>query len=606
MVGRIPDQDIARVREATDLVSLVSERVVLKPKGRLWWGCCPFHGEKTPSFKIDPATQLWHCFGCGLGGDAFGFQMRIDNVDFGDAVRLLADRAHIEIHEESGGAPRGHKERLYAALAAASEYYHRVLTGSRDRGPTAARDYLANRGFGSAVAKRWNLGFAPGRGALVRHLTEHGFTHEELVSANLAIRGDDGRLKDRFYERVMFPITDLQGRTVGFGGRVVSKGEPKYLNTNDTPVFSKSANLYGISAAKGSITATGTAVVVEGYTDVIALHEAGVTSAVATLGTALTRQHVKLLGRFAKRVVYLFDGDEAGLRAADRAVEFVDASATPEAGLSRVSLDVSVIPGGLDPADYVAENSGEALRALIETAVPLLRFAIDRRLARWDLDRPEERVRALRDAAEVLAPVRGSVLAGDYAGYIADRLFVKVEQVLAVIPSRFATTERSAVPADSQPAPEEPVSLDPSQRVELDLVALLVREPRLRSRARELLDLSLVGDPRFRSILELLAEQPLGIDPSQLAGLLEQKIPGSASLLASVDPLEDSGARADILSEELIERLQEFGLERRIAVGKSRLKRPEGLSEQESDELFRSIAQLERELSQIRRRTSGA
>ncbi len=361
-MGRITDEDVARVRDATDLVALINERVLLKPKGRLFWGLCPFHGEKTPSFKVDPATQLWHCFGCGLGGDAFGFVMKIDNVEFPDAVRLLADRANIELVEAEGGVPRGKKERLYAALETATEYYHRVLTGSRDSAPAEAREYLAKRGFTSEVAKTWRLGFSPGRGALVKHLSERGFTVEEMVEANLALRPDAGPAKDRFYGRIMFPIADLQGRVVAFGGRVLDKGEPKYLNTNDTPVFRKSANMYGIDRAKGSMTSTGTSVVVEGYTDVIALHEAGLTNAVATLGTALTQQHVKLLGRFSRRVVYLFDGDEAGMRAADRAVEFVDRDVTTDAYASRVLLDVAMIPDGKDPADFVGVHGGEATR----------------------------------------------------------------------------------------------------------------------------------------------------------------------------------------------------------------------------------------------------
>ncbi len=376
--------------------------------------------------------------------------MKIDNVDFPDAVRLLADRASIELHEVEGGVPRGKKERLYAALEMAAEYYHRVLTGSRDKGPTEAREYLAARGFSSEVAKSWRLGYAPGRGALVRYLTERGFTADEMVDANLALRGDAGAAKDRFYERIMFPIGDLQGRVDAFGGRILGKGEPKYLNTNDTPVFHKSASMYGIDRAKAAMTSTGTGVVVEGYTDVIALHEAGVTNAVATLGTALTRQHVKLLGRFSKRVVYLFDGDEAGMRAADRAVEFIDMNVTTDAYASRVTLDVAVMPEGKDPADYVAANGVDATAEVIAGAVPLLRFAIDRRLSRWDLERPEERERALRDAVDVLAPIKDTETGREYAGYVAGQLFTEPRIVLA----RLAETRPSHATRDEQDASE--------------------------------------------------------------------------------------------------------------------------------------------------------
>ena len=325
-MARISDEDIRRVREAIDLVSLVSERVVLKQKGRLFWGCCPFHNEKSPSFKIDPDSQLWHCFGCGKGGDVFGYVMESEHLEFPEAVRALADRAHIDIKEVGGrGVPRSQRERMMLACKEAEDFYHLQLMRSRDAGPASARAYLHGRGFGSGPSKGWHLGYAPGRGSLVAHLQKQGYTRDELVGANLAyVSKKNGRLVDRFYERVMFPIHDLQGRTIAFGGRVIGKGEPKYLNTSDTPIFSKSHNMFGIDRAKNAIVTAHQAIVVEGYTDVIALHEAGITNAVATLGTALTAQHVKLLSRFANTIVYLFDGDAAGQKAADRASEFID------------------------------------------------------------------------------------------------------------------------------------------------------------------------------------------------------------------------------------------------------------------------------------------
>lgn len=606
-MGRITDEDIQRVRDATDLVSLIGERIVLKPKGRLQWGLCPFHGEKTPSFKVDPATQLWHCFGCGLGGDAFGFVMKTDNVEFPEAVRLLADRAHIELAEEAaGGMPRGRKERLYAALDEAAAYYARMLTGSREPGPEEARRYLGGRGFGSEVAKSWRLGFAPGRGALVRHLREKGFSADELVDANLALKGDHG-LKDRFYERVMFPISDLQGRVIAFGGRVIGKGEPKYLNTNDTPVFRKSANMYAIDRAKAAITSTGTAVVVEGYTDVIALHEAGITSAVATLGTALTKQHVKLLGRFAKQVVYLFDGDEAGMRAADRASEFIDASVTPEAGSGRVDLLVAVIPDGLDPADYVAEKGADAMRAVVAGAVPLLRFSIDRRLARWDLERPEERSRALKDAVEVLGPVRDSLLADDYAAYIADRLFAdfavvrrELDKVKVATPGQHEEAV-GETPDVSVAGLTEPTT--PQGRIERTLLALLVREPRLRCKAQELLAEDLLSDPEHRVMAEEIArDESLGMSPSELIGRLESRVPGVAAALSGAEENDDEKQSLDDVAYGLVRRLKEFDLERRITVGKARLKQAGSFKDDaEYDEVFREVSALQRALDALRR-----
>lgn len=603
-MGRISDEDVARVRESTDLVGLIGERVVLKPKGRLQWGLCPFHGEKTPSFKVDPATQLWHCFGCGLGGDAFGFTMRVDNVDFPDAVRILAARASIELHEEEGSAPKGHKDRLFAVLEQTAEYYHRTLLGSRQPKAAKAREYLTARGLGSDVAKSWTLGFAPGRGALVGELTKQGFTADELVDANVALRTDDGTLKDRFYDRIMFPIKDLQGRVIAFGGRVVGTGEPKYLNTNDTPVFRKSSNLYAIDRAKGTITSSGTAIVAEGYTDVIALHEAGLTQTVATLGTALTRQHVKLLGRFARRIVYLFDGDEAGLRAADRAVEFVDQNATPEAGRSRVELEVAVLPEGLDPADFVAQHGAERLMQLVGKADPLLRFAIDRRLSRWDLERPEERAQALADAVSVLAPIKDSLLASDYVNYIADRLLADVGIVSRAL--RESSIRQVGTVGESEPTESSvgAVPGSPRERAERDLLALLVAKPRLRERAWQLLADNLLVGESHRAIAQIIADAGSRVSPAVLVGTVEKGEPGSAALLAAVDTdLEDD--QADAIAQELFHRIKEFELERRIAAGRVRLKSPGSFKDQaEYDEVFMELATLQKELAALRHRVS--
>ena len=604
-MGRISDDDIRRVRDANDLVSVVSERVILKQKGRLFWGCCPFHAEKTPSFKVDPATQLWHCFGCGLGGDAYGFLMRAESVEFVDAVRILADRSHIEITEEAGGVPRSHKERLVEASSLAAEYYHDVLTKSPDTGSARAREYLSQRGFSSTVARTWQLGYAPGRGAVVRHLTQAGFSADEIVSANLGLADDSGNVRDRFYERIMFPIHDLQGRTIAFGGRVVEPKEPKYLNTQDTPIFHKSANMYAIDRAKAAITSTGTALVVEGYTDVIALHEAGLTNAVATLGTALTREHVKLLSRFAKRVVYLFDGDPAGLRAADRASEFIDKTATPEAGRDRIELEVAMIPDGLDPAEYVEKRGADALRALVGDAVPLLRFSIDRRLARWDLDRPEERARALKEAAEVLAPVKGSILADDYANYIADRLFVDFEtakRAIAAVQTPARGVAQTAHEAQESHPPPVLSAIDARQlRVERDVLDLYLRAARLRPGARFLLESDLLTDPRHREIAQAIARAEAGVSAADLVGRLELSIPGSAELLsgASLDGIED--ADYELTEQELLRSLKELDLERRIRSESAWLNQNKTLKDSARyDEVFRKVSSLQRELAGLR------
>ena len=355
--GRISDEEIQKVREASDLVALMGERSPMRQKGRDFWCCCPIHNEKTPSCKVDPSTQLWHCFGCGEGGDIFGFLMKVDGMSFPEAVQFLADKAHITLTrsgKDDGGASNSKKARLKQVCAETADFYHFQLMRVKNAPTDAARAYLAGRNLGGAIPREWMLGFAPGSGTLVRHLSSKGFTPDEMVEANVALRGDNGRVRDRFYNRIMFPIRDVQGDCIAFGGRIIGDGQPKYLNSQETPLFHKSTVLYGLDKAKTAMAATGDAIVVEGYTDVIALHRAGVDNAVATLGTALTRQHIRTLSRHAKnRIIYLFDGDEAGQRAADRALQFIDSSITPEAGRTRIDLCAVTLPDNLDPADFV-------------------------------------------------------------------------------------------------------------------------------------------------------------------------------------------------------------------------------------------------------------
>jgi len=605
-VGRISDEDVSRVRDATDLIALVNETTPLRQKGRLFWGLCPFHGEKTASFKVDPATQVWHCFGCGLGGDAFGFVMKTQNLEFPDAVRLLAERARIEIVEEGGaGMPVGRKERLMAASAAAADYFFKTLTSGKDAGSQQARAYLAGRGFGSEVAKRWELGYAPGaRGAMAKALAAQGFARDELVEANLALTDDSGSMKDRFFNRLMFPISDLQGRVIAFGGRVIGEGQPKYLNSSDTPIFHKSANMYAIDKAKTGIVATGTAVVVEGYTDVIALHEAGITNAVATLGTALTAKHVKLLGRFAKRIVYLFDGDEAGMRAADRAAEFLDFSSTPEAGSARVDLLVAVIPEGQDPADYVAKAGAEAMREMIGAAQPLLRFVIDRRIDAHDLSTPEGRTRALADAASVLASVRGSLLAQDYAGHVADRLRTDYATVDAAARTARPAFDRQSEVGDEPTAPRRaPVRIaDAGQAgAEMELARELAAAPALREQVRDLLAMGgaftdALSEGLIRSIVE--AGQATGHALFEAVARSDSAAGETVSALL-VDALDVVEAQARF--PETHDRVLEFALKSELVSVQADMRSKESAGDSASyDELFQRAADVQRRLAGLR------
>ena len=616
----IPEGDIRRVREASDLVAIVGDRVQLRQRGRDFWGCCPFHNEKTPSFKVDPTTQLWHCFGCGEGGDVISFVMKIDDLGFADAVRFLAQRAGIQIAEDPKAAAfRGKKARLKEACEAAAEFYHLQLMRSREDGAASARAYLASRDMGGSVPNRWNLGYAPGRQSLVRHLSAKGFTSKELIDANLAlVSKKDGCLRDRFYERVMFPIRDADGDTIAFGGRVIGKGEPKYLNTQETPLFHKSRVLFGLDVAKAAMASTGIAVIVEGYTDVIMLHESGVKNAVATLGTALTVQHVRQLSRHAKqRIVYLFDGDEAGQRAADRAARFIDESMLPEAGRKQVGLFACTLPDNLDPADFVSQRGADELRLLIDRATPLLRYAIDRKLARRDLSDFTEKSSALPEVIELLAPIKHSLLAQEYATYLADRLQVDP----SVVTAKLAAAKVSA-PAGEEPTPmpvpsgtgegdaAAPVAdrmLVPRDRerlrIEREFLSLCARRPQIGIAYAASLASTSWASRRHAAVsealLSVLAEHP-GALPAEIIDAVDAACPGSRSLLTAAS-LYDDMEPADLacfLTEELSLR----DLERTILTLTSQLKNDADLSEDDYGLLYASVASMQKELAELRRR----
>ncbi|OUO88924.1 DNA primase [Gordonibacter sp. An230] len=612
----ISEEDIQKVREASDIVAVIGERTPVKQRGRDFWCCCPLHNEKTPSFKIDPALQLWHCFGCGEGGDVFAFVMKSEDLSFPEAVRRLAERAHIEI-SESGGRPgegAGRKARLKAVCAEAAEYYHTQLMRNPGPDASAARSYLAGRGLGGEVPKAWRLGFAPGRGSLVRHLSAAGFTAEEMQQANVALVGkDDGRLRDRFFNRIMFPINDPQGECIAFGGRVVGKGEPKYLNSQETPLFHKSQVLYGLDKAKAAMASTGTAVVCEGYTDVIALHEAGLRNAVATLGTALTMRHIRLLSRHARhRIVYLFDGDEAGQRAADRALAFIDGSMTPEAGKSRIELAAVTLPDALDPAEFVGARGADALRQLVERAQPLLTYGIERRLAKHDLSRPEGRSAALSDALSVLAPIKDSMLAKDYAVQIASRCRAREEDVLAELahlkaprpmPDEGSTQGHPASDAPA-PAPRRAAlsSAERSRRrFERQLLALAARRPDLALVHADALAQTQWHDRASaeiaQSVLDTLADDPAA-SPARIVTDAARRLPAAANLLTAGAPA--GGAGDERLAAFLVEELSIGDAEDAVAALRAQLVDPARLPADEYEMLFETVAAMQKDLARRR------
>ena len=607
----ISEQDIQKVREANDLVAIVGERSPLRQRGRDFWCCCPFHNEKTPSFKVDPNTQLWHCFGCGEGGDVFGFVMKSEDLSFPDAVRALADRAHIEITDtEAKGMSSSRKARLREICAETESFYHEQLMRGKSSEAANARSYLGGRQLGGDIPKKWRLGFAPGHQMLVRHLSSIGFKPDEMVEANVAIQRDGSRLSDRFFNRVMFPIHDPQGECIAFGGRVVGDGEPKYLNSQETPLFHKSNVLYGMDKAKAQMTSTGTAIIVEGYTDVIALHENGIENAAATLGTALTMQHIRLISRYAsKRIVYLFDGDAAGQRAADRALQFINEDMTPEAGKTRVELQAVTLPDDLDPADFVAQRGAQELKDLVDHAKPLVLYGIERRLAAHDLTSVEGRTRALADAIAVLAPIKTSLMAKDYAVQIAGKLQMREEDVLSTlasvrVPRAYDRTREEAQRRESEvtySVIQIPESEKSRMRFERQLLSVLAQNPLIALECADTLAATQWHDPvngqLAACILETLSGDPAA-SAAKIVSDASAKIPRAAGALTASAQSEGKDIR-DVVSF-LVEELEIGDMESSLAAMNAQLKDNGSMSDDERELVFRAAVDLQKTIARKR------
>lgn len=476
MPGRISDRDIAAIRERVRIDEVVGDYVQLRRAGAdSLKGLCPFHNEKSPSFHVRPNHGLFHCFGCGEGGDVYAFVQKIEHTSFVEAVELLADRLGYTITYTGASATnvqreRGGRSRLIAANAAAAEFYAAALT-TPEAAP--ARKYLTERNFDAAAAERFGCGFAPsGWDGLTKHLLRKGFEFKELEAAGLSREGRRGPM-DRFHRRLLWPIRSAAGEVIGFGARRLFDDDPmeaKYVNTPETTLYKKSHVLFGLDLAKRNIARDHRAVVVEGYTDVMAMHLAGETTAVASCGTAFGDEHLSMLRRlmmddkfFRGELIYVFDGDAAGRAAALKALE-------GEQQLAGQSF-VAVAADGMDPCDLRLAQGDEALRDLVARRTPLFEFAVRTALTEIDLDNAEGRVAALRRCVPMVAQIKDSTLRDEYARQLAG--WVGWEDVAQVIgrvraqaknqaagvraPSASVTTSATASPVGARPNPSDPM-----------------------------------------------------------------------------------------------------------------------------------------------------
>ncbi|MCZ6801350.1 MAG: DNA primase [Nitrospirae bacterium] len=478
--GGFPPHVLQQIRDGIDIAELVARYVSLSKTGQNFKGLCPFHSEKTPSFSVNPSRQMFYCFGCGVGGDALAFVMKKEGLGFVEAIRDLAQQAGIELPQLSGrGLNDGEKDsrkRCEELHHLAQDWFQHNL---QDEGLGAsARAYLAARQFHQETLNAFHVGYAPSQwDGLTRHLRQSGFSEQELVQSGLCIAkasqpsgASGGRgCYDRFRGRIMFPISNVRGQVIAFGGRVFEEGNPKYLNSPETAIFSKGRCLFGLDRALDEIGRSGNLLVTEGYCDVLALHQAGLTNAVAPLGTALTKEHVDSIRRLAKTVFLIFDGDSAGVGATLRSLDvFVN---------SGVEAKVVVLPPGEDPDSFIQSQGLESFVQLREQALPLVAFAVDQSLQKAQGGSVDERVRCVDEVLRILGKTQNNIEKEEYTRQIAERLGIRQERILERYPILFKERGTYKVSNRVESKKQGPVSVGRKVEVreERDLTSLFLQ-----------------------------------------------------------------------------------------------------------------------------------
>ena len=582
MAGRIRDEDVALVRERASIAEVVQEHVALRNAGGgSLKGLCPFHDEKSPSFNVSPARNVFHCFGCGVGGDVIKFVMDVEHLTFTEAVERLAERSGVALRYADGGPgisrPPGQRSRLVAASVAAAAFYAEQLSGD-DAG--AARDFLTARGFDQETAAAYGCGFAPaGWDDLTKHLLAQKYSRAELVTAGLSKESRNGNLIDRFRRRLLWPVKDITGDVVGFGARKLFDDDdgPKYLNTPETPLYKKSHLLYGVDLAKREIARRHQAVVVEGYTDVMACHLAGVPTAVATCGTAFGADHIAVLRRllmdqeeFRGEVIFTFDGDEAGQKAAMRAFD------DDQRFVSQTF--VAVEPAGLDPCELRQARGDAAVKDLVARREPLFAFALRTVLARYDLESAEGRVAALDKAAPLVARIRDRALRPEYARRLAGNLGMEVEPVLKRV-GELSAGRRAPAPR-REDRPDRPQPGDPVLAVQRESLKLALQAPVHAGPVFDAVDETAYTHPAYRALRMAVSAAggasigvagPVWVD--KVAAACTDDVARGLTAELAVEALRTDGEADVQYASTILSRLQEMAVTRQIVELKSNLQR---------------------------------
>jgi DNA primase len=536
---------VQQIVRNVDFVRLVGRHVELKKRGKSFWGLCPFHSEKTPSFSVDPDDGLYYCFGCKEGGNVFTFLQKMEGLSFGEALQKLAAEAGVDLsrYRAAGGPSSGELGRLRDVLELATSFYQKCL--AKARGGRGAAEYLTERGFTDESVELWRLGYAPdGWEHFLKCAVGRDYEPELLVQAGLA-RSREGAAGhyDAFRNRLMFPITDTTGRTIGFGARALKPDdEPKYLNSPDTPLFSKGRCFFGLAQARAPVRSADTAVVLEGYTDVIMAHQVGVTEALAVLGTALTEEHARRLSRLCTQAVLVFDADEAGQRSAARSVEV----------LLNEDLDVRVarLPVGSDPCDYIVEHGGEAFRRCLQESPGFFEFRLELARSRHGTGTVEARSAVLREMAELAAGLREEARREMVVRWVADELGISPRSVWSYLESRTGPrrTRRSEPAGDGRSRKR----LSARDALPAELLGLLLANPELLPEASKRLDVESLKDcPESEVLAKLLGDASDRDARDYISSLGESSLAAAASRALAEERRREASIRKATAGDRL-------------------------------------------------------
>lgn len=559
----IPNNIIDDIRERADIVSVISEYVQLKKRGKNYLGLCPFHSEKTPSFTVSAEKKLFHCFGCGEGGNIFTFIMKAENVGFAEAAKMLGDKLGVNVPDAYEGKDvQGRGEKLLETVRFASEFFQKTLEGPRGG---EARSYLEKRKISDESIKAFKLGFTTEEwDALSKYLIQRGVHPKDIEEAGLSLPKDGGGSFDRFRARLMFPISDARARVVGFGGRLIKDGEPKYINSPETSIYHKSRIVYGLDLSRDHIKKENVAVVVEGYMDVIACYQAGIKNVVASMGTALTEDQAKLLQRYTRNIVLAYDSDLAGAAATERGVEL----------LKKMDLNIRIAPisGAKDPDELVRAKGADALKEIIRSALPWLEYKIYAVLSRFNLEEIEPRARAIREISALISREPDRLIRAEYIKLAAAKIKANPEAIASEVKRESYYSDKGSS-SDMRRRTEKPAPK--ILKAEKAILKLAVENKNIRDMLKENIHWGEFTEGLNRTIAEALYNES-GAE-GDISSLLIDKLPTDEArkALSAMLVVEQPGETDERMINDYIGTIKAHHLRSRITVVRSELEEAE-------------------------------